>query len=289
MLILCMFIFAGQALAVNEVEVTLENPGFSASDEFYIDIYAVSTEDDFELGDSRLRFSINTSVLSIPDPPSALSEQNSSFHSNSLYEAMSVSATGNYVDFEVTATGGTGTVLPNTATRLARITFAINTSTYKTETSDIDSRGELPETSVKTADEVDPVFLVFGDSYSKILDCKPVLSGTPVISIVQNESYSFTPTLGAMLGDGSAVDGSCSVTFSIQNQPSWASFDPVDGGLSGTATPVDTYSNIIISVTEDIDGDADSLSSFSIEVTDTSSSGGGSSGGGGCFITGLRP
>ena len=56
------------------------------------------------------------------------------------------------------------------------------------------------------------------------------------------------------------------MTFTINNQPSWASFNTSTGRLSGTpgAGDVGTYSNIRISVSDGTD--SASLSAFSITV-----------------------
>ena len=92
----------------------------------------------------------------------------------------------------------------------------------------------------------------------------PVISGTPSISVNEDTAYSFTPT-------ADDVDMGDTLTFSIANQPSWANFDTGTGALTGTPTHADvgTYSNIIITVTDDGTGNlSDSLAAFSIEVVD---------------------
>ena len=87
----------------------------------------------------------------------------------------------------------------------------------------------------------------------------PTISGTPATSANAGTAYSFTPTASDPNGNA--------LTFSIQNPPSWASFNTQSGNLSGTPTSGDagTYSNIIISVS---DGTSSaSLPAFSIIVT----------------------
>ena len=79
------------------------------------------------------------------------------------------------------------------------------------------------------------------------------------------QAYSFQPSATDANGDV--------LTFSIQNRPSWATFSPTTGRLSGTPTAshIGTYGNIIISVT---DGKATrSLSAFSISVQSASGTG----------------
>jgi len=87
----------------------------------------------------------------------------------------------------------------------------------------------------------------------------PTISGTPATSANAGTAYSFTPTAADPNGNA--------LTFSIQNPPSWASFNTQSGNLSGTPGSADagTYSNIIISVS---DGTSTaSLAAFSIIVT----------------------
>jgi len=86
----------------------------------------------------------------------------------------------------------------------------------------------------------------------------PVISGTPATTVTSGQNYSFTPT-------ASDPDGQ-TLSFSITNKPSWASFNAASGALSGApaAAAVGTYSNIVISVS---DGAATvSLPPFAITV-----------------------
>jgi hypothetical protein len=86
----------------------------------------------------------------------------------------------------------------------------------------------------------------------------PVISGSPPASVVAGSAYAFTPTASDADGDP--------LTFTITNQPSWASFNANTGHLSGTPTrsQVGTFANIIITVS---DGTTSaSLPAFSIEV-----------------------
>jgi len=93
----------------------------------------------------------------------------------------------------------------------------------------------------------------------------PVISGTPARSVNAGSAYSFRPT-------ASDPDGN-TLTYSIANRPSWATFNTTSGQLSGTpsASQVGTYSNIAISVS---DGRATtSLAAFAISVVDVSNGG----------------
>ncbi|PSU03308.1 hypothetical protein C9J03_21525 [Photobacterium gaetbulicola] len=86
----------------------------------------------------------------------------------------------------------------------------------------------------------------------------PTISGTPATSVQQDASYSFTPVASDIDNDD--------LTFSIDNQPSWASFNTASGLLSGTPTngDVGTTSNIVIHVSDGVE--TDSLDPFSLEV-----------------------
>jgi plastocyanin len=87
----------------------------------------------------------------------------------------------------------------------------------------------------------------------------PTITGTPATSVAAGAAYSFTPT-------GADADKD-TLSYSIQNKPSWATFSISNGQLSGTpaAANVGTFSNIVISVS---DGKASAaLPAFNITVT----------------------
>lgn len=86
----------------------------------------------------------------------------------------------------------------------------------------------------------------------------PTISGTPTTTIQSNKEYSFTPTANDADGDA--------LTFSINNLPSWASFDAATGKLNGTPATDDegVHQDIEISVSDGTD--SASLDSFAIEV-----------------------
>src|SRR6185437_13434330 len=72
----------------------------------------------------------------------------------------------------------------------------------------------------------------------------PTISGTPDTTVVAGTKYSFQPSASDTSGDA--------LTFSIQNMPAWASFDPSSGLLTGTpsASNVGSYQSIVISVSD---------------------------------------
>jgi hypothetical protein len=89
----------------------------------------------------------------------------------------------------------------------------------------------------------------------------PTISGSPATSVAEGANYRFAPTARDADGD--------TLTYSIVNRPSWASFNTSTGVLSGTPgmSQAGTTSDIRISVS---DGSATaSLNAFSITVTNT--------------------
>ena len=89
----------------------------------------------------------------------------------------------------------------------------------------------------------------------------PTLSGFPATSVLEKTFYDFVPKASDPDGD--------TLSFSINNRPDWADFDPTTGALYGTPTAADVgrYPNIEIGVT---DGQATvTLSAFTIDVTAT--------------------
>lgn len=88
----------------------------------------------------------------------------------------------------------------------------------------------------------------------------PVISGTPATSVSVGQAYAFQPS-------ASDPDGN-TLTYSIVNRPSWATFSSSTGRLTGTPSSSVagmTFSNIAISVS---DGTLKaSLAPFSVTVT----------------------
>jgi hypothetical protein len=98
---------------------------------------------------------------------------------------------------------------------------------------------------------------------SSTIAAVPAISGSPANSVVAGQRYSFQPA--------ASDSNNSALTFSIQNTPSWATFDTSTGLLSGTptASEVGTYPNIIISVSDGTSETA--LPAFSVAVTETAS------------------
>lgn len=74
----------------------------------------------------------------------------------------------------------------------------------------------------------------------------PRISGVPAGTVTAGEFYDFIPTASDDNGDP--------LTFTIDNRPGWAQFDPQIGRLFGTpgAAAVGSYGNIVISATDGI-------------------------------------
>lgn len=88
----------------------------------------------------------------------------------------------------------------------------------------------------------------------------PSIDGSPATNSDEGSAYSFTP--GSYDPDGD------NLTFSISNQPNWASFNPNNGSLSGTpdSESAGSYSNIVISVSDG--SERVSLDGFTITIND---------------------
>jgi Putative Ig domain len=84
----------------------------------------------------------------------------------------------------------------------------------------------------------------------------PTISGSPATAVTVGQAYSFTPAASDPEG--------ATLTFTITNKPSWATFNVATGKLSGTAV-AGTYPNVAIAVSDGTNVVA--LPSFSIAVT----------------------
>ncbi len=89
----------------------------------------------------------------------------------------------------------------------------------------------------------------------------PVISGSPAGQITAGTAYSFTPSASDPDGDN--------LSFTVNNLPSWATFNSATGRISGTpgTNDVGSYGGIVITVTDS--EDSASLPAFSIQVVGT--------------------
>jgi Putative Ig domain len=91
----------------------------------------------------------------------------------------------------------------------------------------------------------------------------PTISGTPRAQVAVGQKYTFQPIASDPNGD--------TLTFTVVNLPSWASFNRGNGAISGTPGSGDirNYADIRVSVSDGTFTTA--LPSFSIAVVDTGS------------------
>lgn len=119
-------------------------------------------------------------------------------------------------------------------------------------------------TSAPTTSIADPTGAAGGNSPGLVADPVVVgsqklqITGDPIPAVLVAESYDFEPRVSPIAD---------SVRFTIQNLPSWASFDEATGRLTGTPTSADvgTYRNIVIGAS-DTSGSA-FLPAFDVSVT----------------------
>lgn len=136
-------------------------------------------------------------------------------------------------------------------------------STTRSQDCPAGSTGTWSQTSTSTVGDPPtcPVTTTWSPSSPPAGACNrpPTIAGTPVAAVQAGAAYSYTPTATDPDGD--------TLGFSIANRPTWASFDPATGRISGTpsASNVGISSSITITVS---DGRASaSTSAFSITVT----------------------
>ena len=85
------------------------------------------------------------------------------------------------------------------------------------------------------------LFLQPASAWAKSTNSRPTISGTPATSVVAGSRYAFQPT--ATDPEGQALQ------FSITNKPTWATFNPATGQLTGTPTGLDVGTHPGISIT----------------------------------------
>lgn len=84
----------------------------------------------------------------------------------------------------------------------------------------------------------------FSIAVTKPVNPPPVISGQPVTQLTATRPWTFQPSASDPQSEP--------LTFTIANKPSWVTFDPATGTLSGTPSSsyVGTYSNIVVGVTD---------------------------------------
>ncbi len=166
---------------------------------------------------------------------------------------------GNPYSFQPTASDADGNPLTFSITnRPAWATFSTTTGRLQ-GTPTASNVGTFSNIVIRVSDgKVTSQLPAFAIVVSNVANRAPLISGTPPTSVMQGTAYSFQPTASDADGD--------SLTFSVLNAPSWATFSTTTGRLQGTPTSsnVGTFSNVTIRVS---DGKTTtSLPAFSIAV-----------------------
>ncbi|WP_189608066.1 beta strand repeat-containing protein [Saccharospirillum salsuginis] len=191
----------------------------------------------------------NLTVTNTNDAPTISGSPATSVNEDSAY---SFTPTANDVDLDASLTF-------SIANKPSWATFSTSTGAL-TGTPANDDVGDYSDIVISVSDGTASTDLASFDITVTNTNDAPTISGTPATTVAEDVAYSFTPTADDVdLGD--------TLTFSITNQPSWASFDTATGTLSGTPTNSDlgTTSGIVISVG---DGTTSaSLAAFDLTVT----------------------
>ena len=119
--------------------------------------------------------------------------------------------------------------------------------------------GTYSDITLSVRDKFESVDLIVFDLTVIKVNSAPTISGNPPIVVVVGQEYNFTPIVNDIdIGD--------SISYAIQNKPTWLAFDIVTGTLSATpsAPDISEYSNIILSASDGTD--TVSLPPFSIKV-----------------------
>lgn len=150
------------------------------------------------------------------------------------FTPMAADADGNALSFSIVNQPSWATFDTHTG-RLAGTPTSAHVGTY----SDI-----VITVSDGQASAATPTFPIVVTGSSGTANRAPMISGTPAASVLQGTAYVFQPT--ATDPDGDAL------TFSTQNAPPWASFNPATGSLQAmtSASDVGTFSNIVIGVSD---------------------------------------
>jgi Putative Ig domain len=167
---------------------------------------------------------------------------------------------GQAYSFQPTASGPQGSVLRFSVANAPKWAAFNAASGHLAGTPNAGETGAYPNITITassgTSSAVLPAFSIMVTAPTAAAGLS--ISGTPPTSVVVGAPYNFTPR---------TVDPSSGkLTFSVQNAPSWATFNAATGDLSGTpaAGDVGSHPNITISVS---DGTTHaSLPSFAIAV-----------------------
>jgi len=103
----------------------------------------------------------------------------------------------------------------------------------------------------------------FSITVTEAADQAPTISGKPAVTVNAGSAYSFTPVATGASG--------ATLSFTIENKPSWATFNNSTGALTGTpgASNAGTFADIVVSVSDGTQ--SASLTAFAITVTQVAS------------------
>ncbi|WP_235420503.1 Ig-like domain-containing protein [Pseudoalteromonas sp. ND6B] len=166
---------------------------------------------------------------------------------------------------DVDSSSHTYSLVSSTSLAAGSCTASTGNSSFQINGSTLETKTALPlgiyTVCIQTNDSAATFKKSFAITVTKA--SKPQISGTAATKVNQGELYSFTPT---------ATDPqNKTLTFSITNKPSWASFNTTTGNLLGTPakTDVGLYPNIAITVSNG--SEQASLPPFNLEVVSTNS------------------
>ncbi|OHU94935.1 Ig-like domain-containing protein [Pseudoalteromonas byunsanensis] len=170
---------------------------------------------------------------------------------------------GSLTDSSGTANDGVVTGSNSLMVNLTASTNAITQELVRALSYQNSSDAPSTTTRTVTVQLTDSAFATVSDTVTvnvSAVNDAPSISGTPPSSVVQGGSYSFTPS-------AQDVDSN-TLTFSISNKPSWASFNTANGALTGNPvnSDVGTTTGIVISVSDGVL--SSSLAPFNLSVTD---------------------
>lgn len=233
-------VVASDPTGTSQVITYTPNANFNGSDSFDVMVVDGSTGSD--------SITVNVTVNSVNDTPTA-SAQSININEDT---AAAITLAGSDVDtddslltFSIADQPANGTLLGSGANISYTPNANFNGSDSFTFIANDGNSDSAPATvSISVAEQNDA----------------PIISGNPDRLIAINQTYSFIPTVIDIDGKPGEI-----LAFSVRNLPSWASFNPATGEVSGVASEVGRYDDIEITVQDPI-GAVSSSGRFSIDV-----------------------
>jgi hypothetical protein len=97
------------------------------------------------------------------------------------------------------------------------------------------------------------------DGVTQSIPSPPTISGTPATTVMVGAAYSFQPSASDTTGG--------TLTFSIENQPSWTTFSTATGKLSGTPSAADVGMGASITISVSNGQASAELKPFQVQVS----------------------